>query len=283
MRIKRVKMKNQEVKDLITSTFNDVAKKYDNNKQFIISAKKMLEIINKTSISTTENLNILDLSSGTGNIAIELAKQYPNATIYAVDISQEMLNVAKEKTLKEGISNIRYMLQDVENLEFGNMKFDIITCGYGLFFYPNMDDVLKDICNRLTDDGMFVFSTFTKAAFQPYGKIFLDLLSSDYGIKPPITIEEKLLETKEEIEQFLHQESNINYEINDIEIRYPMDIKQWWELLNTTGYQGLLTKLENSYEEFEKKYLDILEEITKESKIDFNADSFISVVSKIRK
>ena len=274
-------MKNKEVKDLIKSTFNDVAKKYDNNKQFDISAKKMLEIIKKINKSTTEKLNILDLSSGTGNIAIGLAKQYPNATIYAVDISEEMLNIAKEKTSKEGITNIQYMLQDVENLEFKNVKFDIITCGYGLFFYPNMDTVLKDICNRLTDDGRFFFSTFTQNAFQPYSKLFLDLLSSDYDIKPPSTIEKRLLETKEEIEQFLNQELNINYEINEIEIRYSMDINQWWELLNTTGYQGLLTKLGNNYKEFEFKYLNKLDEITKESKIDFNADSFISVVSKV--
>ena len=274
-------MKNEEVKNLITSTFNDVAEKYDNNKQFVISAKKMLETINTIGIKTSDNLNILDLSSGTGNIAIELAKQYPHAKIYAVDISQKMLDKAQEKTLKENISNISYILQDVENLQFDNIQFDIITCGYGLFFYPNMDDVLKDICNRLTDNGKFIFSTFTKDSFEPYSKVFLDLLSSDYDIRPPENIEKRLLETREEIQEFLKQESNIQYTINEIQIRYPMDIKQWWELLNTTGYQGLLTKLGNNYEKFQSKYLNTLEEMTKEGKIDFNADSFISIVSKI--
>lgn len=273
-------MDNHKVKELIQNTFDDVAKSYDINEYFTISAKRMVEIISNTQINNTQNLNILDLSSGTGNIAIALSKQYPTSSIHAVDISEEMLKVAKQKTKDEGILNITYYVQDVENLDLGDMKFDIITCGYGLFFYPEMDNVFKDIYNRLTKNGVFAFSTFTQEAFQPYGKMFLDLLSKDYDIKPPETIEKRLLETKDEIEQFVKQVPQIKYEINEIQIQYPMQINKWWDLLNTTGYQGLLTQLGNKYEEFETKYLDILEKKVKNSQIDFSADSFISIVAK---
>lgn len=273
-------MKNKEVKDLIKTTFNDVAAKYDTNEYFAKSGKLMVETINNTLKSHTKSFNILDLSSGTGNIAIELSKIYPDASIYAVDISEEMLKVAKEKTDKEGITNISYLLQDVENLDFGDVKFDIITCGYGLFFYPDMDNVLTDIFSRLTLNGKFVFSTFKKEAFQPYIKIFLDLLSQDYDIRPPETIEERLLETKNEIEQFLIPAIGIKYQINEMKIEYPMDINIWWDILNTTGYQGLLTKLENKYDEFELKYLKQLESISMNRQLDFNANSFICIVSK---
>lgn len=240
-----------------------------------MSAKKMVDFIN----IKDKNLNILDLSTGTGNIAIELAIKFPNANIFGVDISAEMLNIAQQKTEKQGIKNITYQLQDVENLEFDNMKFDIITCGYGLFFYPNMDEVFKDICSRLKSDGKFLFSTFTDKAFEPYSKIFLDMLDLNYDIKPPKRIEDKPLRTKDEIKKLSSQVKYKNLEILDIEIKYPMNIEQWWELLNTTGYQGLLSQLEDDYSKFEEEYKSHLKSISKDDNIEFNANSFISIVS----
>ncbi|MEJ2415289.1 MAG: hypothetical protein P8Y22_08550 [Sulfurimonas sp.] len=56
---------NQEIKDNIKNTFDNTADKYDTNRQFTISAKKMVQLID----IEDENLNILDLSTGTGNIA----------------------------------------------------------------------------------------------------------------------------------------------------------------------------------------------------------------------
>lgn len=266
---------NQNIKDGIKNTFNDVAKSYDNNKQFIISAKKMVNSIN----IKDENLNILDLSTGTGNIAIELAIKFPNANIFGVDISAQMLNIAKQKIENLGIKNITYQLQDVENLDFTDMKFDIITCGYGLFFYPNMDEVFKDVCSRLKSGGKFIFSTFTDKAFEPYSKIFLDMLDVNYNIKPPKRIEDKPLRTKYEIEKLSSQVKYKNLEILNIEIKYPMNIQQWWELLNTTGYQGLLSQLEDDYSKFEQEYKSHLKLMSQDDNIEFNANSFISIVS----
>jgi len=180
-------MQNQKIKEGIKNTFDDVAEKYDNNKQFIISAKKMVELIG----FENNELKILDLSTGTGNIAIELAKKFPKATIYGVDISSEMLKYAEEKTAKENLTNISYHLQDVEKLDFDGMQFDIITCGYGLFFYPQMEQVFCDVYSKLKTGGKFVFSTWTTNAFQPYSKIFLEMLETNHNIKSPLREDKK--------------------------------------------------------------------------------------------
>jgi len=275
--MKRYKMEDEKIKEVIQNTFNAVALEYDTNKQFVISALKMVQIISELK-DETKKYNILDLSAGTGNISIELAKKYPNSKVYAVDISSEMLKIAHEKAKKENISNIIFSVQDVEKLEYEDIKFDIVTCGYGLFFYPNRKKVLKDISSRLNLDGVFVFSTFTQKAFQPYSKMFLDLLNQEYRIRPPENIENNLLDSKEEITAFLNTTSNISYEINEFEIRYPMLVEECWELFNTTGYQGLLKQLKDNYEDFKMKYIDSLKEVSKENKIDFNADSYISLV-----
>jgi ubiquinone/menaquinone biosynthesis C-methylase UbiE len=272
-------MSNEEqaIKDNIKSTFDNVAKSYDRNQQFILSAKKMVDLIH----SDNDSLNILDLSTGTGHIAIELAKKFPNSNIYGVDISEEMVNIARLKTKEHGINNITYLVQDVENMDFEDMKFDFITCGYGLFFYPNMEKVVSDISERLSDEGKFIFSTFTDQAFQPYSKIFLELLEQNYNIAPPKRIEKRQLTTQDEIETLCAHIEYDSLEIHDIEIVFPMEINEWWELLNSTGYKGLLNQLESNYSQFEKEYIEHLQSISKDNCIDFNANSLITIVSKL--
>ena len=274
-RIKLDSQKNVEIKDGIKNTFDSVAKSYDSNEQFIISAKKMVEEIN----INIKNIDILDLSTGTGNIAIELAKKFPNANITAVDISNEMLEVARIKTLEEGLENITYKLQDVENLDLLDMKFDIITCGYGLFFYPNMDKVYIDICSKLKNGGKFVFSTFQDNAFQPYAKVFLDMLEENYNIKSPNSMEKRLLSSQDEIDKFTSQVKGVSLKTLDLAIRFPMSINEWWKLLNSTGYQGLLNELGENYSKFENEYKEHLISLSDDENIAYNADSFISTVS----
>ncbi|MDD5051254.1 MAG: methyltransferase domain-containing protein [Sulfuricurvum sp.] len=265
---------HQKIKDGIKSTFDNVAKSYDENIQFIISAQKMVELIELDS----DELHILDLSTGTGNIAVELGKKFPNAKIFGIDISDEMLNIARSKTKEQGIDNITYHVQDVENLAFGDMKFDLITCGYGIFFYPNMDRFFCDVCAMLKEDGKFIFSTFSEDAFQPYSKIFLEMLEENYGIKPPQRLENRKLSTEDEIQEFSSQVTHKKLEVREVEIKFPMQIQEWWKLLNSTGYQGLLSQLESNYEKFEKEYIEHLKSLSKDDSIEFNANSFISVL-----
>jgi ubiquinone/menaquinone biosynthesis C-methylase UbiE len=269
------RMQNQKIKEGIKNTFDDVAEKYDNNKQFIISAKKMVEIIELEN----DELKILDLSTGTGNIAIELAKKFPKATIYGVDISSEMLKYAEEKTAKENLTNISYHLQDVEKLDFDGMQFDIITCGYGLFFYPQMEQVFCDVCSKLKTGSKFVFSTFRENAFQPYSKIFLEMLEKNYNISAPKRLEKKQLQSEEEIAQLSSLVPYQNLQIHPIDIRFAMSIDEWWKLLNSTGYQGLLNQLGQNYPKFEQEYLEHLHSLHNDGNIEFNADSFVSIVS----
>lgn len=244
---------HKKLKDGIKSTFDNVAKSYDENRQFIISAQKMVELIELDG----DELHILDLSTGTGNIAVELGKKFPNAKIYGIDISDEMLNIARSKTKEQGIDNITYHVQDVENLAFGDKKFDLITCGYGLFFYPNMDRAFCDVCGMLKEDGKFIFSTFSENAFQPYSKIFLEMLEENYGIKPPQRLENRKLSSQDEIQAFSSQVTHKKLEVREVEIKFPMQIQEWWKLLNSTGYQGLLISLNPTMNNLKKNILSI--------------------------
>lgn len=265
--------KTIEVK--IKKTFDEAANAYDTNRHFVISAEQMVQ---KALLTCRHNATILDLSTGTGNVAIEMAKALPEATLYGVDISENMLHVARHKSNVAALKNVEFLVQDVEALAFEGVKFDLITCGYGLFFYPNLDATFCDIAQRIKKDGALVFSTFTPDAFEPYSQLFLDMLDEHYDIRPPEKIEKRPLNTREEIEALCALAETRSVDIETCEIRYKMSIDAWWKLLNSTGYNGLLTELGDSYGAFKKRYLDVLHESSMERDIDFNADSFFTTV-----
>ena len=77
-------------------------------------------------ISTTKPYTILDLGTGTGAIALAIAKHRPNALVTAVDASQAALNIAIENTKNLEIPNVTFVLSDWFN-SLKDQKFDIIV------------------------------------------------------------------------------------------------------------------------------------------------------------
>ncbi len=187
-------MNSKEIKNQITSTFDDVSDRYDENRFFSISAHRMIEFLPVDDVT-----RILDISAGTGIVTIELAEKYPHAQIDAVDLSQGMLQRARTKADRKGINNIKFIQGDAECLPYEKIDFDIITYGYGLFFYPEMKYTYQALCKIIKHGGVFIFSSFTSDAFSPYPDVFLERLEKDYKIETPKS-SRKRLKTTQQIE-----------------------------------------------------------------------------------
>ncbi|NCO63045.1 MAG: peptide chain release factor N(5)-glutamine methyltransferase [Flavobacteriales bacterium] len=87
-------------------------------------------IISKCKTQKSE-LKVLDIGTGSGCIAISLAKHLPNASIYALDISKKALKIAKENALINTVK-VRYieadiLRQDLWTTTLKDLKFDIIV------------------------------------------------------------------------------------------------------------------------------------------------------------
>ena len=79
---------------------------------------------------TMHNLNILDIGTGTGCIALSLAKELTNSTITALDISEEALSLAKENANLLRVKNVKLVQGDILNhssLHIPYSSFDIIV------------------------------------------------------------------------------------------------------------------------------------------------------------
>ncbi len=117
--------------------------------------KYIEDIIKKEDVNVK---NILELACGTGNLTIPLTKK--NYDIAGIDISDQMLNVAREKAEKEG-EELVLLQQDIAELDFDVTNLDCILCACDGFNYITYDDDLENVFAKshelLKDGGLFIF------------------------------------------------------------------------------------------------------------------------------
>lgn len=143
-------MENKQVVDAFNKASND----YDKYRK---QAIPNMEIYYNTVVNLTKNyLNpkILDLGAGTGILTELLYKQHPNADITLVDLSTEMLNIAKKKFADK---NFKYIEADYLTYDFEE-KYDIIVSS--LSIHHLTDEEKKLLYNRIYDflksGGLFI-------------------------------------------------------------------------------------------------------------------------------
>lgn len=117
---------------------------------------KQIQINNK-------NKKILDLATGTGDIAIAIAKKL-NVNIIGFDISKNMLDIAKKKINKLNLQNqIKLIKGNAENMPFDSESFDLITVAFGIRNFTNLKQGLLEITRILKPNGQLYILEFSKS------------------------------------------------------------------------------------------------------------------------
>ncbi len=156
--IKPYSQSNQSKKEQVTKMFDTISKEYDGiNKimTFGIDKKWRKKVINI--IAENNPKYILDIASGTGDLAILAAQKTQASTIIGADISKGMLEIGKKKVKKLNLSHrITMQYGDSENLPFDSNFFDAITVAFGVRNFENLDKGIQEIYRVLKPDGKFV-------------------------------------------------------------------------------------------------------------------------------
>ena len=270
----------QKEQEYAKKSFDDVADIYDEIPFFKISAKKVVEII-----STHKGegaLDVLDVACGTGNVVLECAACLSSANFDAVDIAEGMLKKARENAQRKNLNNIAFHLQDLTKLTL-DKKYDVITCAYALFFLPETSKVLQNLVSMLKEKGIIIFTSFTEKAFKVSNEILLPLLvkhGSNAAKEYDIHKWENLKQAKD-IEKLCTLADVTLVEMQSKEIRYGMSIDEWWELMNNTGYKGMLMELDpQAYDSLKQEYfMAMFKHADMDGEVELVADSWYVVVS----
>lgn len=183
-KIKPYKNSNLGKKEQVTKMFDNISGDYDGLNRVISFGidvkwrKKVVKFVEKTNPET-----ILDIATGTGDLAIALAKT--NASkIVGLDISSGMLDIGKQKIIKKELQEtIEMVLGDSENMPFEDNTFDAVTVAFGVRNFETLEKGLSEILRVLKPHGIFVIletsvptKTPYKQGYKAYTKYILPII-----------------------------------------------------------------------------------------------------------
>lgn len=147
----------------VANMFNQISKRYDFLNHLLSFGidkywrKKVIHFIKRHPHS-----NILDIATGTGDLALRLAKLNPKS-ITGIDISENMLHIAEQKWLKRKINcKISFIKSSCEQMPFQNNSFDCATIAFGIRNFTDINTSLNEIHRVLIPGGQLVILEFSK-------------------------------------------------------------------------------------------------------------------------
>jgi len=110
----------------------------------------------------------LDICCGTGDLALELAKQVtPGGHVVGCDFSEPMLDLAREKTSERGVDGVRFEWADALELPYDGERFDAVTVGFGVRNLADLDRGLREMARVLKPGGRAVILEITQPTRPP--------------------------------------------------------------------------------------------------------------------
>lgn len=147
---------NKETKHKqIEQMFDNIAPAYDSMNRFmsfrldIKWRRKSLEYLQKD-----KPQQILDIATGTGDLAIDIAKILKPKKIIGADLSTKMMSIASEKVKENKLENIiSFQKEDCTNLSFEDNSFDAVSLGFGIRNFEDISAGLNEIYRVLKPKG----------------------------------------------------------------------------------------------------------------------------------
>ena len=146
----------------VREVFNGVAAKYDLlNDIFSLGMHRLWKRVVVSEATVSSGMKVLDIASGTCDLAIKFARQAGDGNVVASDINHEMLAIGKTRMEREGY-HCHAVEADAENLPFPENTFDVITVSFGIRNMTHKDRALKEMFRVLKPEGKLILLEYSK-------------------------------------------------------------------------------------------------------------------------
>ena len=162
-------------KEQVAAMFDAISPKYDALNR-ILSGGIAHSWRRKTlrEIRGTGALTLLDVATGTADLALALAKGIPGSSVVGVDISAGMLEVGRSKVRARDLeSRVRLDLGDGEQLPYDESSFDGVTVAFGVRNFENLEQGLRDMRRVLEPGGTLAVLEFSQPTAWPLRSLYL--------------------------------------------------------------------------------------------------------------
>ena len=177
----------QAISDLQKKAWDTVSKGWKKWNDFTMNfLTPMGEAIIKA-LDIKSNDVVLDIASGTGEPAFSIAAIAKNGQVYATDLSEEMLSIARTYADERDISNIEFKAANVSDLPFTNNFFDKISCRMGFMFFPDMQLAANEMFRVCNNGGKAAISVWAAPEKNDWSTTMTKALSKHIEMPKPST------------------------------------------------------------------------------------------------
>jgi demethylmenaquinone methyltransferase/2-methoxy-6-polyprenyl-1,4-benzoquinol methylase len=104
-------------------------------------------------LEMSEHARVLDVATGTGDLAIEIARARPSATVLGIDPSPGMLAIAQRKLTRRSLDRVTLQEGDAQHLPLANCSMDAATIAFGIRNVPDRSAALRELARVVRPGG----------------------------------------------------------------------------------------------------------------------------------
>ena len=160
-------------REQVEAMFDNIANEYDRFNY--LASFNIDRIWRKRAISSLKPFaprNVLDIATGTGDLALLIEKVLKPESIIGCDISEGMMQVAREKCHRRGITNIRFEKEDCTALSYPDDSFDALTSSFGVRNFQELEKALGEMHRVLRPGGHLVILELSSPTKFPMKQLF---------------------------------------------------------------------------------------------------------------
>ncbi len=224
-----MKLIHSEYKQRNMKIWNEVAPRYHKRWASVDegpfqSTKKLVKMVD-----INKGDAVLDIACGTGVVTNEIQKKIgKSGYVIGIDTSSTAIKIAKKWNGKK--SNVNFVNIDAEKFTFSK-KFDVVTCQYALFFFPNAQKALKNMKNSLKKSGKIGISVHGSKDTVPFFSSIIDSVTKyipDYV--PPGSPDLDRFGTKSALKKELNKAGFSKIIVNEFIFHYsPGKFEDYWK------------------------------------------------------
>ncbi len=214
-------------KQQVAAMFDKIAFRYDFLNRFLSAGidvswrKKAIK-----QLKALQPKYILDVATGTGDVAILAEKMLHPVKITGIDISEGMLDIGRKKLEKLGLQNkVELLAGDSEIINFADNSFDAITVAFGVRNFQNLEKGLTEMLRVLRPGGKLVVLEFSRPkqfVFKTVYNLYMKTIAPGFG---------KLIAKNKDAYEYLNESVQ----------RFP-EGADFIEILNKAGYRATYYK-----------------------------------------
>lgn len=147
---------NRRKTEQVQEMFDSIAPAYDfMNRAMTFGVDKQWRSRAVKMIARRDPASILDVATGTGDLAIKMAQKLPDVKITGIDLSQGMIDIGQRKISEAGLqSRVNLVQGDCLSLPMPDAVFDCVTVAYGVRNFERLEAGYKEMLRVLRPGGM---------------------------------------------------------------------------------------------------------------------------------